>query len=129
MPVSTLNRASPCCALCIVHCALCNAGKCIELGQTLFKHRQFESMMDIHVAFCAHTVGEYTLRPDEAKLPSGEQAWQRLVWSGIVVGPDQHGVIRISSPLLLRALIIVVTDSGRLPHLPVFPSQLSSRQG
>ena len=71
--------------------------------------------------------GQYLLRPDEARLPSGEYAWQRLVWSGIAVGPDQDQVIRISSPLLLRALIIAVTDSGGLPQLPPFPSEQSSR--
>jgi len=74
--------------------------------------------------------GEYTLRPDEAFLPSGEPCWQALIWSGVAVGPDSSGVIRISSPLLLRALIIAVTDSGGLPSdLPPFPSKLSSRYG
>ena len=77
---------------------------------------------------CFLCAGEYTLRRDEAILPSGEPAWQRLIWSGIAVGPDERGVIRISSPLLLRALIIAVTDArDLLPDLPPLPSELSSR--
>lgn len=39
------------------------------------------------------------------QLRTGEAAWQRLVWAGIAVGPDNKDQLRVSSPLLLRALL------------------------
>ena len=76
---------------------------------------------------CLFCAGEYTLGPDELRSPTGELAWQSLVWSGIAIGPDRSGVISISSPLLLRALIIAATDSRVLPTISPFPTTLSSR--
>jgi hypothetical protein len=71
-------------------------------------------------------VGEYTLGPNDA---AGWRVLERLIWSGIAVGPDEEGVVSISSPLLLRALMIAATDSGSLPDLPPLPNTLTSRYG
>jgi hypothetical protein len=71
--------------------------------------------------------GQYTLGGEEVELPSGEPAWLRLVWSGIAVGPDKKGVISVSSPLLLRAMMVAATDTESLPDLPPLPDELTSR--
>jgi hypothetical protein len=70
----------------------------------------------------AWRAGVYQLKVNEPRLSSGEAAWERLLWAGIVV--EEGTQVRVHSLLLLQAMVAAATQSGPLtspPRLVILP--------